>query len=236
MTVDERGRLYRWAVAAAGPRPVYAGVAAVRTRDAVTLARSAAAAGAAGLMVGFPPYVRLGGPDALAYLAAVTGATDLPVLVYNNPLRTAFDLTPELLEAAASAHPSIRAVKEAGDPGRAQEIRRRLGPDFGVFSGSDRNVAAHFAQGYTGLTSIAGNLWPAEMGRIVADLAAGRPAEAEAALGTLGPRIAVIVETQLPASLKHALRLAGRPGGWCREPLGHLTPEAEAAIALALKP
>jgi len=235
MTVDERARLVRWVVRATSV-PVYAGVAAVRTADAVALARKAASAGAAGLMVGFPPYVRLGTPDALAYLDRVVGATDLPVLIYNNPLRTAFDLSVDAMAEARDRNPRIAAVKQAGDPDRAPEIRRRLGPDFGVYSGSDRQVAAHWRRGYTGLTSIAGNLWTGEMGAVVEALVRGDFAGAEALLAPRADALATVVETQLPATLKHGLRFLGLPGGWCREPLGHLAPETERAVEAALAP
>lgn len=225
MTVDERAALYRWTVEAAGPIPVYAGVAAVRTGDAVRLARAAADAGAAGILLGFPPYLRITTLDARAYAGAVCRATDLPVMVYNNPLRTAFDLVPEALEALVADSKTVVAVKETGDPTRANEIKKRLGTGFQVFSGHDRSVADHWALGYDGLTSVAGNLWPREMALIVADLVAGRGGEARKRLESLP--LGGVIEAQLPASLKLALRLQGLPGGWCREPLGHLAPEVE---------
>lgn len=230
MTVEERALLYRWA--AAGRVPVYAGVAAVRTGDAVVLAQAAEAAGAEGILLGFPPYVRLTDLDARAYVGAVASATGLPLMLYNNPLRTAFDLQPATLAAVAEANPTVRAIKETGDPTRAAAILELLGPDFGVFSGSDRAFADHWSLGYTGLTSVAGNLWPAEMAAVVEALAAGEADRARGLLATLPLR--AVVEAHLPASLKFALRSRGLPGGWCRAPLGHLAPEVEAGILSAL--
>lgn len=234
MSVDEKIALYRWSVRAAGGRPVYAGVAALNTAHAVVLARGAEAAGAQGILLGFPPYLRLTALDARHYVRQVAASTALPIMVYNNPLRTAFDLVPEALEAVAGENPTVRAVKETGDPTRARSIRATLGPDFGVFSGSDRFIADHWSQGYTGLTSVAGNLWAAEMGAVVAALVAGRESEARGAVESLASRLQTVVEAQLPASLKFGLRTLGLPGGWCREPLGHLDPGVEAAIRDAL--
>lgn len=232
MSPDEKARLFRWA--ARGSVPFYAGVAAVRTQDAVALARSAEAAGAQGLLVGFPPYVRLTPGDARAYLKAVCQASGLPVMLYNNPLRTAFDLVPSLLEVLVDENPTVRAVKETGDASRAPHLKATLGGDFFLFSGSDRSIADHWDLGYDGLTSVAGNLWATEMSTIVADLEAGRGTEARSRLEELTPALQTVVEPHLPASLKYGLRALGLPGGWCREPLGHLEAGVEAGIRAAL--
>ncbi len=234
MTVDERTNLYRWAVQEAGPLAVYAGVAAVRTSDAETLAKAAEKAGARGILLGFPPYVRLTAYDARAYVARVCAVTKLPLILYNNPLRTAFDLTPETLEVLVQDHPSIKALKEGGDAARASRIKGLLGKDFQIFSGHDRTIAADWARGFDGLTSIAGNLWPREMAAVVEALDRGRTVDASALLAPLAPQIAAVVEPQVPGSVKYALRFRGLPGGWCREPLGHLGPELEQRIESAL--
>lgn len=230
MTVDERCQLYAWAAAEAGQIPVYAGVAAVRTDDAVRLAAGAARAGARGLMLGFPPYLRPTFDDVRGYVRAVCSAAALPVLVYNNPARTGFDLLPDQLAVLAAENPSIRAVKEAGGLDRAAAHRKNLGHEFGIFAGNDRTAAEAWDAGFDGLTSIAANLWPRQMAGVAADLTSGRVAAAGRTLGTWAEALKTVVEVQLPASLKFALRLAGRPGGWCRQPLGHLGADREQAI------
>lgn len=80
LTVDERIHLYR-AVKDASPArmPLYAGVAAVRTRDAVRLAKEAEQAGLSAIMLGFPPYVRPNQREAVLYVQAVCSATPLPI-------------------------------------------------------------------------------------------------------------------------------------------------------------
>ena len=233
MTVEEKAQLYAWTAKAAVP--VYAGVAAVRTSDAVRLAQAAERAGCAGIMLGFPPYVRLTALDALEYIRRVGAATPLPLLLYNNPLRTAFDLLPETLLQAVVEVPTVQAVKEAGDASRAAIYRQSLGDGFQVFSGGDRLIAESWAKGYNGLTSIAGNLWPREVAAIVEALASGDRARGEAFLKPLAPLFEAVIEPQLPSTLKYAMRLRGLPGGWCREPLGHLGTELERRVEAALQ-
>ena len=235
MTIEERGRLYRWVVDEAGPGvDVYAGVAAVRTADAEVLAKSAKEAGARGLLVGFPPYVRLTPLDAQVYTGRICQTTDLPVILYNNPIRTAFDLLPEILEVLVSENSTIKAIKETGDPARASRIKGLLGKDFQVFSGNDRTIVATWARGFDGLTSVAGTLWPKEMAAVVNALVKGRTVEAAALLAPLAPLIATVIEPQIPGSLKHAMRFRGLPGGWCRDPLGHLGADLEQRVESAL--
>jgi 4-hydroxy-tetrahydrodipicolinate synthase len=235
MTLEERSRLYRWVVDEADPGvPVYAGVAAVRTADAVFLAHAAEKAGVKGVMVGFPPYVKLTALDAQAYVDRVCGATGLPAIIYNNPLRTAFDLLPETLEAMVLQNPTIKAVKETGDPTRASRIKAILGKDFQIFSGNDRTIVAAWSRGFDGLTSVAGNLWPRELASVVEALEKGRTVEASSLLAPLAPLVASVIEPQIPGSLKYGMRFLGLPGGWCREPLGHLGPDLEQRIEKAL--
>lgn len=235
MTIEEKTLLYRWVVDEAGPAlPVYAGVAAVRTSDAERLAKAAEAAGARGLLVGFPPYVRLTPFDAQTYAGRVCAASGLPVMLYNNPARTAFDLQPETLESLVRDHPAIKAIKETGDPARASRIKSLLGKDFQIFSGNDRTIVADWSRGFDGLTSVAGNLWPQEMASVVEALEKGRLVEASSLLAPLTPLLAAVIEPQNPGSLKHAMRFRNLPGGWCREPLGHLGRDLEQRIEGAL--
>ncbi|MGO4372206.1 dihydrodipicolinate synthase family protein [Paenibacillus sp. MCAF20] len=85
LSVEERIHLYRTVKGAARSNlPLYAGVAAVRTRDAVKLAVEAEQAGIDAIMLGFPPYVRPNQREAALYVESVCSATSLPIMLYNN--------------------------------------------------------------------------------------------------------------------------------------------------------
>lgn len=231
LTVDERIHLYRAVKAAAAALSLYAGVASIRTRDAVRLAKEAELAGYAAIMLGFPPYVRPNQQEATQYVQAVCAATSLPVMLYNNPLRTGFTLEPETLVRLAESCPQITALKEAGSPDHVSSTKRRLAPSFQVLSGSDLTIADSFHQGYDGLTSVVGNLFPREMGRIIGLLREGQQGKARVLLAELQPRLALAGRIGWVRVIRHRFAVLGLISASCREPLTPLTEEEQAELA-----
>ena len=104
----------RRAIAAAremvGTTPLIAGVGALRTDAAQTLARDAEEAGADGLLLAPVSYTPLTADEVYAHFVAVAGATDLPLCIYNNPGTTHFSFSRSLLTRLAAV-PNIVAVK-----------------------------------------------------------------------------------------------------------------------------
>lgn len=231
LTVDERIRLYRAVKTAASALPLYAGVASIRTRDAVRLAKEAEEAGYAAIMLGFPPYVRPNQQEGAQYVQAVCAATSLPVMLYNNPLRTGFSLEPGTLIGLVEECPQITALKEAGSPDHVTLTKKRLAPGFQVLSGSDLTIADFFDKGYDGLTSVAGNLFPLEMGRIIGLLREGRQGEARELLAELQPRLTLGGRIGWVRVIRHCFAALGLIGASCREPLTPLTAEEQAELA-----
>ncbi len=231
LTVDERVSLYCAVKKAAGDLPLYAGVAAIRTRDAVRLAKEAEQAGYTAIMLGFPPYVRPNQEEAAQYVQAVCAAVTLPVMLYNNPLRTGFNLEPETLIRLIEEHPQITALKEAGSPEHVKLTQEGLAPGFQVLSGSDLTIAEYFAKGYNGLTSVAGNLFPREMSRIIGLLREGSEDEAWELLAALEPRLTLAGRMGWVRVIRHRFAAMGLISASCREPLTPLTAAEQAELA-----
>jgi 1-pyrroline-4-hydroxy-2-carboxylate deaminase len=95
LSTAEKRRVIETCVHAIGERvPVVPGIAALGTAEAVALARDAKAAGASGLMV-LPPYVySTDWREMKAHVRAVIAATDLPCMLYNNPVAYKTDFVP----------------------------------------------------------------------------------------------------------------------------------------------
>ncbi|MED4068925.1 dihydrodipicolinate synthase family protein [Priestia megaterium] len=91
----------------------------------------------------------------------------MAIMIYNNPLRTGFDLQPETLVKLAGQFPNIVAFKEAGDTNSVPIIKKQLGPSFTVLSGSDLNIFKEAEIGFDGITSILGNIFPKEIQRLL---------------------------------------------------------------------
>jgi len=150
-----------------GRVPLVAGVAALSTDEACGLARAAAEVGCAGLMV-LPPYVySTDWREMRAHVAAVMQATDLPCMLYNNPIAYRTDFKPEQIEELAHAHSNLVAVKESSaDIRRIAAIRHRLGSRLAILVGVDDVIVEGIAAGATGWVAGLVNAMPVESVRL----------------------------------------------------------------------
>jgi 4-hydroxy-tetrahydrodipicolinate synthase len=152
LSMAEKLDVLRTLVQALGGRvPLVAGIAALSTQDACALARAAADAGCAGLMV-LPPYVySTDWREMRAHVSAVIAATTLPCMLYNNPIAYRTDFKPEQVAELAQAHPNMVAIKESSaDVRRIAAIRHRLGERLHILVGVDDLIVEGIAAGATG--------------------------------------------------------------------------------------
>jgi len=174
LTAEERIAVTRTLVAAVGPSvPIISAIGAAATRDAVSLARAAADAGARGLLV-LPPYVYRGDRREITeHFHAVFRATDLPCMLYNNPGAYGVDVGPETILDLAEEHPGFTGVKESsGDVRRLSAIRALLGERLDLAVGLDDAVVEGVASGALGWISGLANALPEES-RALFDAALG---------------------------------------------------------------
>jgi 4-hydroxy-tetrahydrodipicolinate synthase len=150
-----------------GRVPLLAGIAALSTDEACGLAQAAAEVGCAGLMV-LPPYVySTDWREMRAHVAAVMQATDLPCMLYNNPIAYRTDFKPEQIEELAQAHANLVAVKESSaDIRRIAAIRHRLGNRLAILVGVDDVIVEGIAAGATGWVAGLVNAMPVESVRL----------------------------------------------------------------------
>lgn len=143
--------------------PVIAAVASLRTAEAVELAREADGAGASALMV-LPPYVYRGDwREIREHFGAVLRATNLPCMLYNNPIAYGTDVRPEQLLELATEHPTLVAVKESSaDVRRITGIRALLGERLSISVGVDDEVLEGINAGATSWVAGVANAFPRE--------------------------------------------------------------------------
>jgi dihydrodipicolinate synthase/N-acetylneuraminate lyase len=148
---------------AAGHAPVAAAISALRTADAVTLAKAAADRGCAGLMV-LPPYVyKSDWREMKAHVSTVIRATKLPCMLYNNPISYGTDFLPEQIAELAAEHENLRAVKESSaDVRRVTAIRSLLGDRLQISVGVDDLILEGIAAGAVGWVAGLVNAMPRE--------------------------------------------------------------------------
>jgi 4-hydroxy-tetrahydrodipicolinate synthase len=165
----------------AGRAPLVAGIAALSTAEAVSLAREAERCGCHGLMV-LPPYVYKGDwRETKAHFRAVIAATPLSCMLYNNPIAYGTDVLPEQLEELCRDLPNLAAVKESSaDVRRVTTLRARLQDRLALLVGVDDLIVEGIAAGATGWIAGLVNALPEESVRLFEQARAGRHAEARA--------------------------------------------------------
>jgi 4-hydroxy-tetrahydrodipicolinate synthase len=161
--------------------PLVAGIAALATEEAVALARAAEREGCAGLMV-LPPYVYRGDDrETDAHFSAVITATDLPCMLYNNPIAYGTDVTPERIAGLAARYPNLEAVKESSaDIRRITAIRALADERLAILVGVDDLIVEGIAAGASGWVAGLVNALPEESVHLFDLAIAGREVEARA--------------------------------------------------------
>lgn len=158
--------------------PVLVGVAEYTTALACRWAADAAKLGADGLMVLPAMVYKSDSRETMAHFRTVAKATDLPIMVYNNPPSYGVDITPEMFVDLAD-EPRLACIKESSDnPRRITDIINLCGDRYVMFSGVDDLVLESIMLGAVGWVSGLVNAFPAE-NRLLWDLAlAGKWKEA----------------------------------------------------------
>lgn len=196
-----------------GRVPVLSGVAECTTRMACRFAHDAAELGVDGLMVLPAMIYKADGREAVAHFRSVAAASDLPIMIYNNPIAYHVDLTPQLLADMAD-EPKFVAVKESSDNvRRITDLKNTVGDRYLLFSGVDDLVLESVLLGCVGWVSGLVNAFPHE-NRLLWDLAkAGRWDEALAVYRWYTP----LLHLDTHVKLVQYIKLAAQECGYGRE-------------------
>lgn len=179
LTADEKIAICEAAVAeAAGRLPIVLTIAEDSTRAAAALAKAGAKVGAQGLMV-LPAMRYLSDScETKAHFRAVAAASDLPIILYNNPVAYTVELTTEDLVALAD-EPKFVAIKDStADTRRINETIAALGDRYQILTGVDDLALESLVLGCVGWIAGLVVAFPRETVAIYSLVKAGRIAEA----------------------------------------------------------
>jgi len=147
-----------------GKIPVLAGTGSNSTREAIELTQHAQKIGVDGTLHITPYYNKPSQEGLYRHFAAVAKETNLPIILYNVPGRTAVNMRPETVERLAKEFKNIVGIKEAsGDLMQISDIIQRCGDGFTVLSGDDGLLWPILAVGGKGVISVTANIVPARM-------------------------------------------------------------------------
>jgi 4-hydroxy-tetrahydrodipicolinate synthase len=226
LTHDEHVEVVEAVVEAVSDRdlPVIAGSGSNSTREAVSLSRRSADAGADGLLLISPYYNKPEQAGLVEHFRTVADEVDLPQIVYNVPSRTGRNVEPDTV-ATLAEHENVAGYKAAsGDMGQISEVIERTRDEaFAVLSGDDGMTLPILSAGGRGVISVAANVEPRRMGRLVHAALDGDYATARDVHHDLGPLFrALFVETN-PIPVKEAMELRGHAPADLRPPLTRLS-------------
>ncbi len=212
LSYEEHCRVIRTVIEQVGGRcQVIAGTGANSTAEAIELTRRAREDGADATLQVTPYYNKPTQEGLFRHFSAVADQGGLPVVLYNIPGRCGVPIA-EGTVARLSRNPMVAAVKEAGGSvDRVSAIRELC--DLAVLCGDDSLTLPMMSVGAVGVVSVASNLIPEEMVRMVGSFAAG---DVSAALSLhrkyYGLFRDLFIETN-PIPIKCAMAMTG----WIRE-------------------
>ncbi len=153
---------------ARGRVPVIAGTGSNSTAEALEYTRLSDVAGADAVLVVTPYYNKPSQEGLFRHYAAIAEATDLPIILYSVPSRCGVEIGIPLIERLRSRYEHVRWIKEAGGSvERVDQMKRAMGDALTVLSGDDVLTLAFMASGAEGVISVASNLVPREVTKMV---------------------------------------------------------------------
>jgi 4-hydroxy-tetrahydrodipicolinate synthase len=236
LTRKEKADLFR-AVGDAirGRGKLICGTGTYSTAETVELTEDAERVGADGLLVVTPYYNKPPQRGLIAHFEHVADATDLPVIAYNIPGRTATRIEHETLLRLAQK-PNIVAVKDStGDFQGISRLIAEAPEGFEVYSGDDWATFGYVCLGAVGVVSVASHLVGSQIRQMIELIETGDIPAARKLHESLSPLFNALFITSNPIPVKAALQMVGRPVGDPRLPLVPATQEERDRVRKALK-
>ncbi|MBZ4646214.1 MAG: 4-hydroxy-tetrahydrodipicolinate synthase [Petroclostridium sp.] len=216
ITVDEtKGRV-----------PVYAGAAAITTKQVVKLVNIAEEVGVDAVSVLTPMFISPSQDQLITHYKTIAANTKLPILLYNNVPKTGVTITAATAAKLADVENIVGIKDSSGDFTLTGEyIRLTRGKNFHVLAGRDTLIHAALCYGGTGSIAACANVAPRLCADIYDKYMAGDIKGSLEAQYTLAPlRIGFTLGT-FPTVIKEALELLGIEAGPCMDPVGPMSTE-----------
>lgn len=213
---------------------IVAGTGSNSTAQTVRLSAAVHRLGIAGLLIVTPYYNKPTQQGMIEHFSHVADASEVPVILYNVPGRTAVDLLPESV-VSLSRHGNICGIKEAtGDLSRVEAIRGGAGDEFVLLSGDDESSCEFMLRGGDGVISVTANVAPNAMHRLCAAAQGGSREAAEEIDRSLQPLHKNLFLESNPIPVKWAVHRMGLIGPAIRLPLTQLSAQFHGAVLAAM--
>jgi 4-hydroxy-tetrahydrodipicolinate synthase len=236
LTHDEHKRVVELCIEVAkGKVPVIAGTGSNSTDEAIDLTKHAEKAGADAALVVLPYYNKPTPEGQFQHFKAIHDATNIPIVIYNVPPRSAIDMSVDTMARCAKLERVIGVKDATADLARPIRTRIAIGKDFCQLSGEDATALPFLIQGGHGCISVTANAAP----KLTSEMhAAWQKGDLNAAM-SINEKLmpindAMFCETS-PGPVKFAMSLLGHGTSELRLPMAPIAEASRAKVEAAMK-
>lgn len=225
ITEEERREIIKFCVKEVNGRiPLIVGSGSNCTATAVKFSREAEESGADGLLVVTPYYNKCNDDGLYAHYSAVAKSTSLPIIVYNVPTRTGFNVKPIVYRKLAEID-NVVAIKEANCcDEQLNGVLDNVKDILAVYCGSDDKLIDVLRRGGKGTISVASNIIPSKIVDYIGDF------ENYCEIGFYNEIVNVLQSDVNPIPLKYMVKLLYNEGYGLRLPLTEAKNEVKETI------
>lgn len=219
LTIEEKELLVKFSVKKlAGKIPVIMNIAEASTREAVRQAKLAKDWGADGLMLLPPMRYKADDRETVVFFKTVAASTDLPIMIYNNPVDYKIDVTLDMFAELAEVK-NINAIKESTrDVTNITRLKNRFGSRFAILCGVDPLTVEELALGADGLVAGLVDAFPKETVVMYNLVKSGKMVEAIALYRWFMPLLELDIHPKLVQYIKLAAVHTGIGTEYVRAP------------------
>ncbi|RCL20230.1 4-hydroxy-tetrahydrodipicolinate synthase [Anaplasma marginale] len=213
---------------------VIAGAGSHCTTETISRALFVQSAGADAALIVVPYYNRPSDEGVYQHFRAVHDATNIPIVLYNVPQRTAIDISNDTIRRIAEL-PRVVGIKDCTGAERAAVLRAMLPEKVAILSGEDETALASYMNGGSGCISVVSNVAPNMALELYNLHALGKIDKAKRVGGNLAALSRVLFIEPSPSPTKYALSLMGKMRPKVRLPLVELASNSQTAVKNVLE-
>jgi 4-hydroxy-tetrahydrodipicolinate synthase len=216
---EEKRRLIEDMVKSVNGRvPVLSGVAESSTAEACRYVRDLEGLGVDGFMLMPAMLYRGDARETMAHFRSTARATGLPIMIYNNPVSYANDITPEMFEQLADVENFVALKESSGNTRRITDLRIAVGRRYSIFTGVDDLVLESAVLDIDGWVAGSGIAFPAENQYFWDLTRKGEWEKARELYRWFTPLLHLDTHTKFVQYIKLAVQECGLGSEWVRAP------------------
>lgn len=236
MTTEEKKETIKFTVDVINKRiPVIAGTGSNNTIASIEMSKYAENVGVDGLLVITPYYNKTNDKGLFKHFESINNAVNIPIILYNVPSRTNFNISPEALLKLSSLS-NVVAIKEAsGNISQVAKYASLCKDKIDIYSGNDDQIIPILSLGGKGVISVLANIIPNTVHEMTMAYLNGQIKKSlSLQLDNLKLTNDLFIETN-PIPVKTALNLMGKDVGQLRLPLYEMDKSNEEILINTLK-